>query len=359
MIKKLRSLQTYTAHSTTILFFAGFLFDIIFLPDITHSITRYIGSIYLMIIAFLIMFREWVISRNTASIFEQKIYTYATFGIAYFSGSALSFIFVYALRSSSFLASWPLFVLFAVCIAANELISSHTFRLALDVGVLLVAILFYVIFNTPLITQVQNDTIFFISILVSIALSLIYVYFLQFTSESAKDEVAKLYALCVGIPMFICMLYFLNVIPAVPLSLNKKGVYHYISKHSDGKFFAKEEEDTRVFKKYRTKIYHLSNEERSVYFFSSIDTPARLTAPVSHVWQYYDNTSHKWIDSTKISFDIYGGREEGYRAFSYKENITEGLWRVVVKIGENRVIGIEKFKVIRDDIIPSIESINL
>ncbi|MBP6948965.1 MAG: DUF2914 domain-containing protein [Candidatus Pacebacteria bacterium] len=348
-MKKLLSLHRYTAHTTTILFFVGFIFDIIFLPDITHAITRYIGALYLIVIAFLIMFREWVISRNTASTLEQKIYSYATFGAAYFSGSALSFIFVYALRSSSFVASWPLFVLFIVCIAANELVSTHGFRLALDVGVLLIAIVFYVIFNTPLLMQVQNDTIFFISIIISIAVSLIYLYFLQFTSESAKHEIAKLYALGVGVPMFICMLYFLNVIPAVPLSLKEKGIYHSIVKDVDGVFLALGEKDTRILNTYRTKIHHINDINSKVYFFSSIDTPAKLTAPVSHVWQYYDTVTDTWKDSTVISFDIYGGREEGYRAFSYKENITEGVWRVVVKIGENRIVGIQKFEVIRDN----------
>jgi hypothetical protein len=51
------------------------------------------------------------------------------------------------------------------------------------------------------------------------------VYLLRFTSESAEEEASRMYALSIGIPMFIGMLYFLNVIPAVPLSLANGGVY--------------------------------------------------------------------------------------------------------------------------------------
>jgi hypothetical protein len=295
------------------------------------------------------MFRELVVSQNTASALEQKLYSLSCFGISFSSGAALSFIFVYSLRSAAFLVSWPLFVALIICIVANEFVSTHDFRFTLDVGVLLIAVLFYIIFNMPLILKVENDWVFAISIGVSIGISLLYLFLLQFTSESASYEAPRTYALAIGIPMFVGMLYFLNVIPAVPLSLKEVGVYHNIIHTSAGEFLAEQEGDTRVLKKYRTAEYHVVNTSDGVYFFSNIDTPAKLTAPISHEWEYYDTKTNTWATSTKISFDIQGGRDNGYRAFSYKENITEGLWRVTVKIGNNRIIGREKFEVIKTD----------
>lgn len=355
MHKKLLTLSFYTKHATTILFFVGFLFDMLILPDIDDPISRLLGVGYIGAIAFLIMFREWIVSRNTASKVEQRLYSFSTFGIAYFSGSALSFICVYAIRSAAFSVSWPLLVLLALCVFANEFIASHHFRFTLDVGVLLVATLFFIIFNVPVFLKSQNDTTFVISLAIASVLSLLYLYLLQFTSESASEEAPRLYALGVGIPMFIGMLYFLNVIPAVPLSLKETGVYHSIIKTEEGDFLAKKEEDTRIFASLRTATYHLTPYDNGIYFFSAVNAPAMLSAPLSHVWEYYDKEKNRWIESTVISFNLAGGRKDGYRAYSQKENISEGLWRVTVKVDKKRVVGRARFIIEKSDQVPLLD----
>lgn len=343
MYKKLASLTRHTAHATTIIFIIGFLFDMVILPDIDHALTQYIGALYLFLIASSIIFREWLVSRNTASLFEQKMYSLTTFGISYFSGSALSFVCVYAIRSATFSASWPLFLLLLLCIVANEFVSTHDFRFTLDVGVLITASVFYIIFNVPVLLKTQNDTIFLVSIGISACVALFYTYFLQFTSESANHEASRSHALAIGIPLFVGMLYFLNVLPAVPLSLAKEGVYHVIYRNDKGDFIAQQEDDSRVLYFLRKPVYHVSNADTGVYFFSAIDAPLRLSAPISHVWEQYNKLTKKWEIVSTVSFTLEGGRENGYRAYSYKENAAEGLWRVTVKVDSKRVVGRMKF----------------
>lgn len=346
MVHRISFILKHMVHTTTILFVLGFIFDMIMLPDIDHVATRYLGGAHLLIVASLIMFREWIVSRNTASEAERKWYSFATFFIAFSSGAALSFVCVYALRAATLSVSWPLFVLLFICIIANEFVDTHGFRFSLDVGVLLLATLFYIIFNTPVVLKVQNDWIFAVSLFASGIVSYVYIFFLKFSSESARHEVPRLYALAIGIPMFVGMLYFLNVIPAVPLSLKSAGSYHHISHTEGGEFIALKENDTRFLNKYRTTIHHMMDTDDAVYFFSNIETPAELTAPISHIWEKYDESTGRWVVSTVIAFDIEGGREDGYRAYSKKENISDSLWRVTVKIGGNRVIGREKFRIL-------------
>lgn len=326
-------------HITTILFIGGFVFDLLILPEAGHVATIWIGCIYLGIVGAAIALREWVISRNTATPREQKLFSALTFVIAYFSGSALSFVFVYAIRSATFSVSWPLFVILLLCILANELISSHQFRLTLDVAVLLIATLFFVVFNMPVLLSVQNDMTFLVSLIVATGISLLYVHGLQHTSTSAEDESPRLFALAFGIPMFLGMLYFLNVIPAVPLVLTEAAVYHEVTRQDDNTFRASYENDTRLFSKFRTPVYHMSEKDMGVYFFSAITAPALLTAPISHVWEYYDETTHTWKESATVSFTLAGGRDNGYRAYSLKEHVTSGLWRVVVKVDDKRIVG--------------------
>ncbi len=340
-----RILKESKQHITTLLFIGGFIFDLIILPEAGHAFTVWIGALYLTIVAVAIALREWVVSQNTASKTEQKLFSWLTFAIAYFSGASLSFISVYALRSAAFSVSWPFLLFLFVCIFVNEFISSHHFRFTLDVGVLLVALFFFVAFNIPLVLTVQNDMTFLISGGIAIGISLLYLYTLHFTSESAHEEAPRLYALAVGIPMFISMLYFLNVIPAVPLSLGSSGVYHSVVRDEAGDFRAVEERDTRIFASFRTPVYHFGKEDTGAYFFSSVNAPAKLTAPISHSWEYYDKELNKWVEKTTISFTLSGGREDGYRAYSQKENLMEGLWRVTVKVDSKRIVGRMKFYV--------------
>ena len=342
-------LKESARHITTLLFIGGFIFDLIILPEAGHVATVWIGFAYLSIVASSIALREFVISRNTASETEQKLFSFLTFIIAYFLGSSLSFVCVYAIRSAELSVSWPLILLLFFCILANELISSHQFRFTLDVAVLLIALLFFIVFNMPILLKVQNDIIFLISLGIAAGVSLLYLYFLQFTSESANEEASRLYALGLGIPMFIGMLYFLNVIPAVPLTLTSGGVYHNMVRSDQGVFTGTREIDTRLLFKLRTPVYHLTSKDNGVYFFSAVGAPAELTAPISHVWEYFDTTTKKWIEKSTIAFTLAGGRSDGYRAYSQKENIQEGLWRVSVKVDSSRIVGRVKFYVVKGD----------
>lgn len=344
-----RFIKESRRHITTLLFVGGFIFDLLILPEAGHVLTIWIGFLYLVIVGASIALRERVISRNTASKLEQRLFSYLTFAIAYFSGSALSFVCVYAIRSAALSISWPLLLLLFMCVLANELVSSHHFRFTLDIGVFLVALLFFIIFNLPVVLKVQNDATFILSACIAIVVSLGYVFCLQFTSESAEDESPRLFALAVGIPMFIGMLYFLNVIPAVPLSLAHGGVYHMVTRSDDGVFLGMEENDTRLFPSLRTPVYHLAQADNGVYFFSAVSAPALLTAPITHEWERYNPISHTWSQEAEISFPLVGGREEGYRAYSQKENLTEGLWRVTVKVDSKRIVGRIKFYVQKDE----------
>lgn len=330
-------------HASTIIFLAGFITDSFLLPDVDNPMTKYIGLAYLATLAIIIMLREWVVSRNTASVAERRLFSLLTFGVSFFSGSALSFIFVYAMRSAAFAVSWPLFVILVICMAANEFISTHHYRFTLDVAVFFIALVFYSIFNVPILFNKVDDLVFLVSIAIATAVGLLFIFLIKHASETAEYERARGYALAIGIPMFVGMLYVLNIIPAVPLSLKDAGIYHSIVRTDSGEYSAVVESDNRFLAKWRRPIYHMTDTDTGVYFFSSVGAPARFSAPITHVWEYYDEAAKKWVTSTTISFNLTGGRQEGYRAYSKKENVHSGMWRITVKVDNNRIIGRMRF----------------
>ena len=344
-------LHHFKEHLTTIIFLGGFIFDILLLPNIDDPNAKYFAFGYITAIALLIAFREWLVSLNRANDMEQKLYAISTFGILCLLGSTLSFICIYAIRSAALSLSWPLFLILILCIMANEFVSTHNFRLTLDIGILFIALLFFSIFHTPVIMKIQNNATFIISLVIAITISLVYAFFLRFVSETTEKEAPRFYALAIGIPMFVGMLYFLNVLPAVPLSLKDSGVYHEITRIDQGEFMAQKEIDSRRFLMLRTPIFTLTPTTDAIYFFSAINAPTELSAPVSHVWEKYNVVEKRWEEKTVIPFTLAGGRADGYRAYSKKETIDEGLWRVTVKIDGKRIVGRVKFKVIKEDTV--------
>ena len=64
-------------------------------------------------------------------------------------------------------------------------------------------------------------------------------------------------------------------------------------------------------------------------------------------WRYHSGGT--WQTSDRIPIKILGGREEGYRVFTYKNNFQEGDWEVLLETDGGRVIGSLDFKVVEDD----------
>ncbi len=346
-------------HFATIVFIFGFVFDYITLPDPGAPLSKFLGYFYISIFIFCLYAREFVVSRNTATKLEQQLYSFFTLCIALVSGAFLSFVLIYYFRSAELAVSWPLFLLFAIIILLNELISSHSFRFMLDLTVFFSTLAFFTIFNLPIFLNEQNDTVFVLSVLLSMFISFLFLFLLSFSSEVARVYSHKAYALAVGIPITVMVLYFNNLVPAVPLTLNEAGVYHAVYKvGNEYKAQTEVEPFYNGILFLKTKEFHYANGQ-SVYFFSAVKAPTELKAPLSHVWEYYDEKTSSWVQNTVVEFPLTGGREDGFRAYSKKDNLFEGLWRVSVKAGERRVVGRMEFKVIKSEELIETREISL
>ena len=144
--------------------------------------------------------------------------------------------------------------------------------------------------------------------------------------------------------VFINILYFTNIIPPIPLSLKDGGVYHLVEKNKDGNYIARGEKKDFLDKFSLSQKIHLDVGE-SVYVFGSVFAPTDLDINITHDWQYFDDTLSEWVSANQITFPIKGGRGEGYRGYSKKENIFEGAWRVDIKTERDQVVGRIRFDI--------------
>jgi hypothetical protein len=230
----------------------------------------------------------------------------------------------------------------------NEFVSSHSFRYTLDIAVLFVGFIFYSIFNVPLIVHAVNDEVFLISVGSATVIFFIYLFILKFSSETAFVYNKKSQAIAIVIPLVVTFLYFSNLLPAVPLSLKNAGIYHNVYRDPSTKEYILEHEETVAFPLFQTRTFHSTPTDSSVFFYTAVHAPTDITAPVSHVWEWYDEISKSWITQVTIPFSLSGGRSEGYRAYSNIDSPKPGLWRVTVRVGQNRIIGRLTFEVIKD-----------
>jgi hypothetical protein len=82
-----------------------------------------------------------------------------------------------------------------------------------------------------------------------------------------------------------------------------------------------------------------------VYVFTSIFAPSDFKKNVLHRWKWFSPYTNKWEVIDEIGFEITGGRDKGYRGYTYKNNVMEGEWKVDVITKEGLVLGIIDFAI--------------
>jgi hypothetical protein len=152
------------------------------------------------------------------------------------------------------------------------------------------------------------------------------------------------------------MLYFLNAIPPVPLSLKDIGIYHSVVRQESGDYAVSYEPGAwyELWKRSDNTFHYAPGE--NAYCFSSVFAPEGLSTSVYHQWEYFDEEKGEWVDSTRVSFPISGGRDKGYRSFSRKSALFEGEWRCRVETQRRALVGLRKFEIVESDVRPALVS---
>ena len=91
----------------------------------------------------------------------------------------------------------------------------------------------------------------------------------------------------------------------------------------------------------QVKIAELRSQ--GLYAYTAISAPRGLNERIYHIWQRPGESGDR------IALDIHGGRKEGYRAWTRKQNFPDnplGPWQVRVVTEDGQLIGILRFRVI-------------
>jgi len=275
-----------------------------------------------------------------------------------FGGLFSAFTVLYS-RSAAIFASWPFITILFLLMVGNEFAKSRYAKFTFQLTVFYTALLSYSILLMPVITKRMGDFIFIISGIASLLIIILVILLLK---KLALDRILKSQRpIVVSIALVFAtfnILYFTNIIPPVPLSLRAIGAYHDLQSKNYAYDAFVEPPAWYQFYNETSQTFHRYNNER-IYIFSSVFAPTNLANQVYHRWLKYNETSKKWVEQNLFSYPMVGGRDGGFRGFSYKQNIEPGLWRVDVVTKRKQLIGRFTFTVEESLAEPEVKAVKL
>ncbi len=291
--------------------------------------------------------RKSLKSENTSEAKNQNVslHFYLILIVQFAFGGLFSTFFVFYLRSSSFYESWLFILILLVLLVGNEIWKKYYTRLVFQITILFVALYLFLIFLLPTLAHRLGSDLFVTAGILALVLSAGFLSLLRRISPGIFKTDHNLVAVSItGIFIIMNVLYFTGVLPPIPLSIKDSGVYHKVEKTADGNYKVLAEEPR--WQDYFTR-YPVFNRQtgESVYVFSAVFSPVDFSTKVVHQWQYYDEEKQQWVDSSRIVVPIIGGREDGFRIYSVKPAVPNGLWRVKVLTERNQAIGYVTFEV--------------
>ncbi|MGE3262113.1 MAG: DUF2914 domain-containing protein [Bacteriovoracia bacterium] len=334
-----RLLAFYEKHETRIdmaFFLGGFLLDVSMLPEIDDffGIIQQVG--YLAVVA-AILFGELLLEARARDLpkWFTRAWEYRSIAVHFSLGALLNLYSLFFLKSASFFSSAAFVILLLVIVLANE--SKAVKRQGVDVKMGLFLLCLFCSFSIlfPLLLGHVGWLPFFLALFSTTV-------FLFAGKRYLKGKVPaqwiqrRLLMPGAAVIVAVFLLYQFKLIPPVPLSVKKMGVYHGLEK-KDGKFLLQHERPWWKFWRSGDQDFYAAPGDR-IYFFATIYSPARFDDTVTlHWWQ--KDARGNWMSTDQIPMRIAGGRREGFRGFSVKQNYTLGDWCVAVETTDGREIG--------------------
>jgi hypothetical protein len=332
----------------------GFIFTSLTLTRVDMWLENFWIVLHLFVAAFGILaltyFENKESKNNLPEEEKTKFHFYLTLIIQFAFGGLFSTFFVFYMRSSSLTDSWLFLAILLILLVGNELWKKHYQRLSFQISVLFISLYLFLVFLLPVIFHRLGSDLFIYAGVISLFIVFLFTFLLRkLAQEKFKNSHNFLKINIVAIFILMNVLYFTNIMPPIPLSLKTAGVYHSVTKIIDNKtstinYEVVAEPTTWLdyFEQY--PVFHKRAGE-AVYVFSAVFSPVKFATEIVHQWQYYDEINKVWVDSSRITLPINGGREEGYRLYSLKQLVNPGLWRVKVMTTSDQVLGKINFKI--------------
>ena len=318
-------------------FVAGIIFDIFTLSSIDDPFAIIQQVIYLVIIGTFI-FLEFSLTKTDLkeNSMWKSTWDYHPLIVHFLLGSLLSAYSLFFIKSASLFSSVFFILMMISLLVFNEMKRLQNSTWNFKWSLFLLCVFCFFSMTTPLWMGFVGWTPFLFSIACTIGVLAAYNHFLKIKIPNVLNLKRRLIIPGVLTITLLFSFYLLGWIPPVPLAATHIGIYHHIEKKGDQYFLAHERP--------AWKIWHSGDQDflakpgDKIYFFAKLYSPSGFKDSVFLHWHFYDSKLG-WSSTDRIPMAINGGREEGYRGYSVKQNYQEGEWKISVETTDGREIG--------------------
>jgi len=343
-----RFLKKHQKHAPIFFFIGGFVFDTLTLGRIDRLYDLTVLCLHMTSLTITIYLFNLAGDGRWKNTFLERYEEYFPLAIQFFFGALSSAYVIYFSRSVSLSKTVSFFSILVILLFANEFLKKRISNKYLQFGVYFFINFTFFTFMIPVFIKAMNTYVFVLSGLISLGSTLALIRKVYRSSASTRKEIhmSKLLGLVIGIYVLINVFYFFKLIPPVPLALNSGLVGHQV-KYENGKYSVLYEKDEwYVFwRTHRLKLQWRPND--NVYVFTSIFAPTDLEKAIFHRWKWYNARTEEWEVVEDIGIQIKGGRDGGYRGYTYKHWVKPGRWEVEVITEEGLVLGMVDFEIVK------------
>jgi hypothetical protein len=255
------------------------------------------------------------------------------FILQFLFGSLFSALFILYFKSSNhFLALfWSLGLGFLL--VANEYIDHHYHRFTVTWALFGLCAILVLNFLLPFMLGSILPIWFYLSTLAGAALT----HYLRKKTPGCPGRAWPVWVIA-GV---LSLAYLFDFVPPVPLVERDMQLGLNLEKNNGDMVISIEK--SPWYKPWRLLFneLHVPAGEK-VYCVSSVFAPRGITADLYHRWEYFDK-KHGWQSASRIGFGLSGGRQGGFRGYTYKQNIQSGEWRVKVETEDGSTLTVYNF----------------
>ncbi len=336
--------QFVTAHWLTLAFVAGFISDFILLNRIDDVFDNVILLLYVVLATVsLVLFYVSVAQRGPAWLVRFLSWS-APVAMQYAFGGLLSGMLIFYGRSSDLIVGAPFLLLIVAVIIANELIKKRSDRLLYNVSLYFVGVFSYTVLIVPVWTGKMGEWVFVMSGFLALLVTMFLIKILKYVVPNYLVLQKRMLVFTIGcLYVFFNTLYFLNLIPPIPLSLNRIDIYQSVEKIEGGYRITREARNWLERLPWYPITFHPSGS--GVSCFAQVYAPTSIAkTQIFHRWEM-KTAAGVWVERSRIGYTIESGSEAGYRGYTTITNISPGSWRCTVMNERGQVLGRRTFTI--------------
>jgi len=249
--------------------------------------------------------------------------------LQFFFGGIFSALFIFYFKSAGHLGAWLSTAVLGVLLVGNEFAGKRYGRHYTLVWLLLAlnAILLFN-FALPYAAGSLNPGWFYASTGTGILLA----HLIWRLSPGRPGRILPSW----GLAAFLLLAWQLDMIAPVPLVKQALAVGHEFMQDG-GRFVMRvEQAPSWQFWRDQSPIAHVVEGEK-LYGVSAVYAPLGVTASLEHRWEVRE--AGAWRVVYRRVFESTGGRERGFRGYSWVLNPRSGDWRFIVATQDGRTIG--------------------